>query len=630
VDSFTPTTKTQAALSAALQAASSAGNPDIRPAHLLVALLDQTDGIASPLLKAVGVDPATIRGEAQSLVDRLPSATGSTTTPQLGREALAAITAAQSLATELDDEYVSTEHLMVGLATGDSDVAKLLTSHGAGPNDLRDAFQTVRGSARVTSADPESTYQALEKYSTDLTARAREGELDPVIGRDTEIRRVVQVLSRRTKNNPVLIGEPGVGKTAIVEGLAQRIIAGDVPESLRGKTVISLDLGSMVAGAKYRGEFEERLKAVLDDIKNSAGQVITFIDEVHTIVGAGATGESAMDAGNMIKPMLARGELRLVGATTLEEYRKYIEKDAALERRFQQVYVGEPSVEDTVGILRGLKERYEVHHGVRITDSALVSAATLSDRYITSRFLPDKAIDLVDEAASRLRMEIDSRPVEVDEVERAVRRLEIEEMALQKETDDASKARLDKLRAELADGQEKLAQLSTRWQNEKNAIDSVRVLKEQLENLRGESERAERDGDLGKAAELRYGRIPALEKELAQKTDDSSAQGEVMLKEEVGPDDVADVVAAWTGIPAGRMLEGETAKLLRMEDELGKRVIGQRDAVQAVSDAVRRARAGVADPNSCSSVPPASERRNSRNRSRTSCSTTSAPWCAST
>ena len=597
MDSFTPTTKTQAALSAALQAASSAGNPDIRPAHLLVALLDQTDGIASPLLKAVGVDPATIRGEAQSLVDRLPSATGSTTTPQLGREALAAITAAQSLATELDDEYVSTEHLMVGLATGDSDVAKLLTSRGAGPNDLRDAFQTVRGSARVTSADPESTYQALEKYSTDLTARAREGELDPVIGRDTEIRRVVQVLSRRTKNNPVLIGEPGVGKTAIVEGLAQRIIAGDVPESLRGKTVISLDLGSMVAGAKYRGEFEERLKAVLDDIKNSAGQVITFIDEVHTIVGAGATGESAMDAGNMIKPMLARGELRLVGATTLEEYRKYIEKDAALERRFQQVYVGEPSVEDTVGILRGLKERYEVHHGVRITDSALVSAATLSDRYITSRFLPDKAIDLVDEAASRLRMEIDSRPVEVDEVERAVRRLEIEEMALQKETDDASKARLDKLRAELADGQEKLAQLSTRWQNEKNAIDSVRVLKEQLENLRGESERAERDGDLGKAAELRYGRIPALEKELAQKTDDSSAQGEVMLKEEVGPDDVADVVAAWTGIPAGRMLEGETAKLLRMEDELGKRVIGQRDAVQAVSDAVRRARAGVADPN---------------------------------
>ena len=455
----------------------------------------------------------------------------------------------------------------------------------------------MRGSSKVTTQDPEGQFQALEKYSTDLTKLAREGKIDPVIGRDQEIRRVVQVLSRRTKNNPVLIGEPGVGKTAIVEGLARRIVAGDVPESLKDKTLISLDLGSMVAGAKYRGEFEERLKAVLDEIKASDGQIITFIDELHTIVGAGATGESAMDVGNMIKPMLARGELRLVGATTLEEYRKYIEKDAALERRFQQVFVGEPSVEDAIGILRGLKERYEVHHGVRIQDSALVAAAALSDRYITSRFLPDKAIDLVDEAASRLRMEIDSSPQEIDALERVVRRLEIEEMALAKETDAASKDRLEKLRQELADEREKLGELKARWVNEKSAIDKVRGAKEELERLRQESEIAERDGDYGKVAELRYGRIPELEKEVADaEANVADSTDNTMITEEVTPDTIAEVVSAWTGIPAGKMMQGETEKLLAMEQELATQVVGQKVAVQAVSDAVRRSRAGVADP----------------------------------
>jgi ATP-dependent Clp protease ATP-binding subunit ClpB len=597
MDAFNPTTKTQQAVSSAVQAATVAGNPDVSPVHLLGALLAQGDGIAVPLLKAVGADPATIRAELNRLANGLPAAAGATVSaPQFNREAVRVLTRSQQLATEMGDEYVSTEHLLVGLAAAGGPVADLLRRHGATPDALREAFAQVRGSARVTSPDPEGTYQALEKYGLDLTAQARDGKLDPVIGRDAEIRRVVQVLARRTKNNPVLIGEPGVGKTAIVEGLAQRIVAGDVPESLRNKRLVALDLGSMVAGSKYRGEFEERLKAVLKEISESDGQIITFIDELHTIVGAGATGEGSMDAGNMIKPMLARGELRMVGATTLDEYRKHIEKDPALERRFQQVLVGEPSVEDTIGILRGLKERYEVHHGVRITDAALVAAAALSDRYITARFLPDKAIDLVDEAASRLRMEIDSRPVEIDSVERAVRRLEIEEMALAKESDEASIQRLAALRAELAEKREELAALTARWQNEKTSIERVRELKEQLEQLRGESERAERDGDLGRAAELRYGRIPALEKELAEKTAAVERHDDVMLKEEVGPDDVADVVSAWTGIPAGRLLEGETAKLLRMEQALSERVVGQAEAVRAVSDAVRRARAGVADP----------------------------------
>ena len=595
---FTPTTRTQQAVSGAVRAATVAGNPHVAPAHLLVALVDQTEGITSPLLTAVGADPGAVRAEAERAVGGLPSATGANVAaPQFDRDAARVLTHAQQLAADMGDEYVSTEHLLVGLAAAGGATADLLRRHGATPEALQEAFAKVRGSGRITSADPEGTFQALEKYGQDLTERARSGALDPVVGRDAEIRRVVQVLSRRTKNNPVLIGEPGVGKTAIVEGLAQRIIAGDVPESLRDKRVVSLDLGSMVAGAKYRGEFEERLKAVLGEITDSAGQVITFIDELHTIVGAGATGESAMDAGNMIKPMLARGELRMVGATTLDEYRKHIETDPALERRFQQVFVGEPSVEDTVGILRGLKERYEVHHGVRITDAALVAAAALSDRYITARFLPDKAIDLVDEAGSRLRMEIDSRPVEIDEVERAVRRLEIEEMALAKESDAASAERLSALRSELAERREALDALTARWQGEKESIEAVRELKEKLEALRGESDRAERDGDYGRVAELRYGRIPELERELAASEHAPGAGAvPVMLKEEVGPDDVADVVSAWTGIPAGRLLEGETAKLLRMEDELGARVVGQAEGVRAVSDAVRRTRAGVADP----------------------------------
>ena len=590
------TTRSQEALSSAIRSAASAGNPQVEPVHVLLALLDQVDGTARPLLESVGADRVRLAASAQRLLGQLPSASGSTVSaPELARPTLLALNAAGEEARRLDDDYVSTEHILVGLAAGNDPTARLLRESGATPQALRDAFVKVRGSARVTSPDPEATFQALEKYSVDLTELAREGGLDPVIGRDAEIRRVVQVLSRRTKNNPVLIGEPGVGKTAVVEGLAQRIVAGDVPESLRGKRLVSLDLGAMVAGAKYRGEFEERLKAVLGEIRESGGQVVTFIDELHTVVGAGATGDSAMDAGNMLKPMLARGELRMVGATTLDEYREHIEKDPALERRFQQVLVGEPTVEDTVAILRGLKGRYEAHHQVQISDSALVAAATLSDRYITARFLPDKAIDLVDEAASRLRMEIDSRPVEIDELQRAVDRLRMEEMALAKESDAGSVARLERLRRELADRQEQLNALTARWEREKSGLNRVGELKKRLDDLRGQAERAQRDGDFGTASRLMYADIPAAERELAEASQAADTR-ESMVKEEVGPDDVAEVVAAWTGIPAGRLLEGETAKLLRMEQELGRRLIGQVDAVRAVSDAVRRARAGISDP----------------------------------
>jgi len=590
------TTRSQEAITSAQRLAVSRGQAALEPLHLLVALLEQTDGIAGPLLKAVGADPADVRTKADAALRRLPSVSGATVpAPSPSRELLRVLNAAGEQAGALGDEFVSTEHLLVGLAGSEGEAGAVLSGAGATADALLAAFRTVRGNRKVTTPDPEATFQALEKYAVDLTQRARDGKIDPVIGRDTEIRRVVQVLSRRTKNNPVLIGEPGVGKTAIVEGLAQRIVAGDVPESLKGKRLMALDLSAMVAGAKYRGEFEERLKAVLQEITDSEGQVVTFIDELHTIVGAGATGDSAMDAGNMIKPMLARGELRMVGATTLDEYREHIEKDPALERRFQQVLVGEPSVEDTIGILRGLKERYEVHHGVRITDSAIVAAATLSDRYVTARFLPDKAIDLVDEAASRLRMEIDSRPVEVDEVERAVRRMEIEEMALSKEDDAASEARLASLREDLANRRQELAELTFRWQQDKTAIERIQRIKEELESVRLDADRAERDGDLARAAELRYGRLPELERSLVS-AEESVETGESMLKEEVGADDIAEVVQAWTGIPAGRLLGGETQKLLRMEEGLAARVVGQPEAVRAVSDAVRRARSGVADP----------------------------------
>ncbi|MEU8224410.1 ATP-dependent chaperone ClpB [Kribbella sp. NPDC048915] len=589
------TTLARETLSVAIRQTSAAGNPTVEPIHLLSALLAQPEGTTAGLLEAAGGDLDAVRRKTAEQLARLPKASGgSVQAPSLSPKTGDVLNQAEQRALGLGDEFVSTEHLLIALATVEGPAQSAL---GVTPDALLQAFDKMRGNRRITSPEAEGTTKSLEKYGVDLTERARDGKLDPVIGRDTEIRRVVQVLSRRTKNNPVLIGEPGVGKTAVVEGLAQRIVAGDVPESLRGRRLISLDLGAMVAGAKYRGEFEERLKAVLTEIKESDGQIITFIDELHTVVGAGASGEGAMDAGNMLKPMLARGELRMIGATTLDEYRTRIEKDPALERRFQQVFVGEPSVEDSIAILRGLKERYEAHHKVAISDSALVAAATLSNRYISGRQLPDKAIDLVDEAASRLRMEIDSSPVEIDSLRRTVDRLKMEELALSREEDASSQERLERLRADLADREEELRALEARWEREKSGLNRVGEIKERIDELRGQAERAQRDGDLETASRLLYGEIPQLTKELEEADAQEEAEGpEAMVNEEVGPTEIAEVIAMWTGIPTGRLLEGETGKLLRMEEELGRRLIGQREAVKAVSDAVRRARAGVSDP----------------------------------
>jgi ATP-dependent Clp protease ATP-binding subunit ClpB len=597
VDASKLTSRSVEVINAASTLAVTEGNPQIDPVHLAVALLRQEQGITPSLVAKAGADVAEVSHALDQALWNLPNATGSTvSTPAPSAGLTRVLAKALELMQEMGDDYAATEHLLLALVVVDTPVRALLAQHGVDESSLRQAITAVRGNRRVTSQDAESTYEALEKYAVDLTERAEEGKLDPVIGRDAEIRRVVQVLSRRTKNNPVLIGEPGVGKTAVVEGLAQRVVAGDVPDSLKGRRVLSLDLAAMVAGAKYRGEFEERLKAVLEEIKSAEGQIITFIDELHTVVGAGAGGDSSMDAGNMLKPMLARGELHLIGATTLDEYRERIEKDPALERRFQQVFVGEPSVEDTVAILRGLQEKYQAHHKVEITDAALVAAAMLSDRYITGRQLPDKAIDLVDEAASRLRMEIESSPVEVDQLRRAVDRMRMEELALDRETDDASRDRLERLRADLADKEEELRGLEARWEREKAALEGSGELRKQIDELRVEAERLQRSGDLGAASEVLYGRIPELEKQI-EAAESAESVEDPMVNEKVGPAEIADVVEAWTGIPTGRLLEGETAKLLRMEDIIGERLVGQRAAVSAVSDAVRRSRAGISDPN---------------------------------